>query len=188
MSPVSRWLIALLALIVVGSVAILLLGRSDASPATPRQLAERDVAERLAAAPLPPRTERVDSLPKSLGLDGPGGEPKTAHLIGRDALYVDPMPAAKALAWFEAHPPAGSRRTGGGSTSTLGGGVVEREVEDSWLDLPGIHDRRLVVAVADRPGGGSAFRVDAEAVWVPPTSRPAGSAPARPGIKAGSTG
>jgi hypothetical protein len=165
---VSRWLLAILALVVAGGVAILLLGHSDSSAATPKQLAERDVAERLAAAPLPPGTERVDSLPKSLDLDGPGQEPATPNLVDRGAQYVSSLSPTKALAWFEAHPPTDSARTGGGTTATFGGGVVEQEVEDSWPDLPAVRERKLLVAVAGRPGGGSAIRLDAQAVWAKP--------------------
>jgi hypothetical protein len=165
---VSRWLLVILGLVVTGGVVILLLGNSDAAPATPKQLAERDVAQRLADAPLPPGARRVEGLPKSLDLDGPGQEPATPNLVDRGAEYVGPLSAAKALAWFEAHPPAGSGRSGGGSTGEAGKGTVVREVEDSWPDRPAVRERKLLVAVAARPGGGSAFRLDAQAVWVTP--------------------
>jgi hypothetical protein len=167
MSRVSRWLAAALALIVVGSVAILLLGHSDAAEATPKQLAERDAAQRLAEAPLPPGTHRVDSLPKSLRLDGPGEEPETPNLVDRGAEYVTSMGAAKVLAWFEAHPAPGSGKDGGGSLGT-GGKIVVHEVDFAWPDLPTVRQRALLVAVAARPAGGSAIRIDAQAVWVKP--------------------
>ncbi|HEX4308176.1 MAG TPA: hypothetical protein VHZ54_19220 [Solirubrobacterales bacterium] len=185
MSRLSRWLVAALALIVVGSVAILVLGHSDAAEATPKQLAQRDVEERLAFTPLPPGTHRVDSLPKTLHLDGPGEEPATPNLVDRGARYVTSMGAARALAWFEAHPPAGSGRDGGGSTGTAGGGTVVREVDFAWPDLPTIRGRALLVAVAARPSGGAAVRVDAQAVWVKPVP-PLGSPSASGGRRSGS--
>jgi hypothetical protein len=167
MNRASRLMAALLALIVVGSLAIILLGNSDAAGPTPKQLAERDVAERLAAAPLPPGAHRVTHLPRALGLNGPGEEPATPNLVDRGSQFVTSMGAAQALAWFETHPTAHSKQSGTG-TSASGGKVVSREVTFAWAELPTVRERALLVTVAARPGGGAAFRIDARAVWIAP--------------------
>jgi hypothetical protein len=164
---VNRIVLALLALLVAGSVVLLLRGHSDAAEATPKQLAERDVARRLADAALPPGSHRVSSLPKSLRLDGPGETPATPNLVDRGAQYVASMGAAKALAWFKAHPPAGARQLGTG-TSGGRGTVTINDVTFESDELPAIRERRLLIAVAARPGGGAAVRIDAQAVWVTP--------------------
>jgi hypothetical protein len=167
-SRASRCMAAVLALIVAVSVGILLFGHSDAAETTARDLARRDVEERLADAPLPPGAQQVDHLPKFLHLDAPGAEPASPNLVDRGAQYVSSTAAAKTLAWFEAHPPAGSAKDGGGSLGTAGGGIVVHEVEFAWPDLPTVRQRTLLVAVASRPGGGAAVRIDAQAVWVKP--------------------
>jgi hypothetical protein len=165
MNRVSRLMLALLALIVGGSIVILLRGNSDAAEATPKQLAERDVARRLAAAALPPGARRVDQLPKSLHLNGPGEEPATPNLVDRGAEYVTSMGAAPALAWVKAHPPTGAKQS---LTSSLGskGKALVHEVGFESGELPSVRERVLLVAVAARPGGGAAIRVDSQAVWV----------------------
>jgi hypothetical protein len=164
---VNRIVLALLALLVAGGVVILVRGSSDAADATPKQLAERDVARRLADAPLPPGAGRVTSLPRSLHLDGPGQKPATPNLAERGTEYVTSMDASQALAWFKAHPPARAKESG---TSTLGskGKVLREEVSFRWGELPAVRERALLVAVAARPGGGTAVRIDAQAVWVTP--------------------
>jgi hypothetical protein len=167
MNRASRLMAALLALIVVGSLAIILLGNSDAAGPTPKQLAERDVAERLAAAPLPPGAQRVTHLPKPLGLNEPGAAPATPDLVDRGSQFVTSIGAAQTLAWFEANPPAHSKQSGTG-TSSSGGKVLSREVTFAWDELPTVRERALLVTVAARPGGGAAFRIDAQAVWIAP--------------------
>jgi hypothetical protein len=167
MNRASRLFLALLALIVGGSVVILLRGHSDAAEATPKQLAERDVAERLAAAPLPPGTRRVDHLPKTLHLNGPGEEPATPNLVDRGAQFVTSMGAAPALAWVKAHPPAHAKQSLTSSFESKGE-VLVHEIGFEWARQPSVRERVLLVAVAARPGGGAAIRVDAQAVWVTP--------------------
>jgi hypothetical protein len=167
MNRLSRLLVALLALLVAGSAAALLLGRTSAAEATPKQLAERDVAVRLADAPLPPGTHHVRSLPRSLRLDGPGEAPETPNLVDRGARFVTSMGAGRALAWFRAHPPAGGRFSGTGSSSG-GGAVPIHEVDFDWDELPSVRERTLLVSVVARPEGGAAIRIDSQGVWVTP--------------------
>src|ERR1700743_2378086 len=155
MNRVSRLLVVLLALLVLGSAAALLLGRTSAAKATPKQLAERDVAVRLADAPLPPGTHRARNLPKSLRLDGPGEAPETPNLVDRSARFLTSLGAGRALAWFRAHPPADARFSGTGSSSG-GGEVPLHEVDFGWDELPRVRERALLIAVAAPPEGGGA--------------------------------
>jgi hypothetical protein len=112
--------LALVAIVAVG-IVILIGNGSGSKAATPRQLAEREAAERLAAAPLPPGSRRVDELPAALDPAASSGKPKAPDVVSRVAGFATPMSVAEARAWFAAHPSAGitatvARRPEGGAT------------------------------------------------------------------------
>ncbi|HWE33599.1 MAG TPA: hypothetical protein VG410_08950 [Solirubrobacteraceae bacterium] len=98
----------------------------------------------------------------------PQMRPVTTALVDVDRFWrvANERPGA-VLAWFQAHPPAGSSRGGSGSAS--GPGYTSDSLVFQFPSISGaISSRQLVVSIAAARGGGTAVRVDAEDVWFVP--------------------
>jgi hypothetical protein len=129
-----------------------------------RHLAERDAARRLGEAAIPPGAHPVRHLPKSLGLDGAGLRPTTPNFVARSALYLSQQRPTEVIDWFEAHPPPHVAKL---AMDSEGGASVEHAF--TFGDLKGkVSQRWLTVAAVERPGGGSAIRLESQGVWVTP--------------------
>ena len=153
--------------------------RPELSPAarTARAAAVADVKQRLEALALPPGAHPAATLPASLHLGAAAIVPGTPNSVEAHALFVAPRSREAVLAWFKRHPPSGAKPSGGGS-SAIGKRIVRKETWFEWPELPGtVRERALLIAAATRPSGGSAFRVDTQAVWITPHP-PADSVPA----------
>jgi hypothetical protein len=132
--------------------------------AAARHFAERDAARRLGEAPIPPDAHSAEHLPKSLGLDRADLRPATPNFVARSALYLSPLRPTEVINWFEAHPPP---HVAGLAMDSEGGASVEHAF--TFGDLEGkVSQRWLTVAAVERPGGGSAIRLDSQGVWVTP--------------------
>lgn len=103
-------------------------------------------------------------LPTSLGLDGAGLRPATPNFVARSAFYGSPRRPTEVIDWFEAHPPPHVAKL---ALDSEGGASVEHAF--TFGDLKGkVSQRWLTVAAVERPGGGSAIRLDSQGVWVTP--------------------
>ncbi len=127
----------------------------------------RDAHRRLQALRLPSGAQRVGKLPRTLHLEAPSTEPDTPNLVQRHSLFITSQPSQTVLAWFRAHSPGDLKLTESGSY-VVRNEIVVRDLGFSWSDREEIQERRLLVSVATRPDGGSAFRVDSQAVWITP--------------------
>ncbi len=91
--------------------------------------------------------------------------------IEAHSFWRVPGKPATVIAWFEAHPPRGAANSGKGSGGT-GGATLHWNTTFGYAPIPGrISWRAVTVTTSAARGGGTAVRVDAQAVWVIP--RPA---------------
>jgi hypothetical protein len=141
--------------------------RPSPSLRSARSDAMRDARRRLQALQLPPGAQRVSRLPRALHLGAPSTEPDTPNLVQRHSSFVTSQPSRIVLAWFRAHSPGDLKLTESGSY-VIRNEIVVRDLGFSWSDREEVQDRRLLVSVAARPDGGSAFRADSQAVWITP--------------------
>jgi hypothetical protein len=140
------------------------------SSGSPRQLAETDAATMLAAFRAPPGAERSDPIAVPALSDAPGGS-SSPDFVSRVAWWRVPGTMDAALAWVQAHAPAGF--TLGGSGSTTDGSVVTTRFD--MFSLPTVPDvlaeRSLYVSVASDGTDRTAMRVDSQVSWLPVKSR-----------------
>src|SRR5262249_53137657 len=119
----------------------------------------------------PPGSRKVRSLPKSLHLNAPFTTIGSPRFIDVHALWVSTKPVESVRTYLETHRPPGSRS---GLSGELGGpgGSFLWSYGFEWPAIPNLADEReLLVEVVARPGGGSAFRADAQATYVEPKPR-----------------
>jgi hypothetical protein len=98
--------------------------------------------------------------------------PATQDKFDLHRSWLLTMPPATVMAWLRAHPPAGLRESGSGS-STMGGNVTTQAIDFGAPIGGAAVSGDLWVAVTDAPGGGSEIRADAITTWTP--TRPAGA-------------
>jgi hypothetical protein len=149
---------------------------SSESNAGNLQAAERDVEERLATFSPPPGAKSAAGKPAGTDseLNGPPQEPETPNLVDRGAWWTVPSSPAEVLAWSRANPPVGTSLGAAGTGVNGQSGTEFQYVEIRWPSLPGVDERVDLVAATALPGGGTALRVDSQAVWVvprPPSER-----------------
>jgi hypothetical protein len=129
--------------------------------------AVRDAEARLAGMALPPGAESLSAEPSGIAaqLDGPPERPSSPNLVDRGAWWAVPSTPEAVLSWFRANPPAGSAVSGGGA-GELGAGVEYRYLRIEWPPLQAVSTRTALVTVTARPEGGTALRIDAQAIWL----------------------
>jgi hypothetical protein len=133
-----------------------------------RRTALRDVYHRLVQAELPPDAYPVRAVGRGLHLNSAGSIPDTPNVVQMHSFFLSPQPREAVLAWLKAHPPVTTGLQEGGSFG-IGKKTVVEYLGFEWPELPGkVRERRTMFAVAARPGGGSAIRVDTQAVWITP--------------------
>lgn len=118
---------------------------------------------------LPPGARIVSGEPRGDGglLARPGQSPAAENLVDVVRFAVAPGSATTDVDWMKAHPPAGSRAGGSGSSSTSAG-PDEWFVAFSWPAVGQLLDSRTVaVSVAQLGDGLSGIRVDAQVTWLP---------------------
>lgn len=124
---------------------------------------------RLEGIALPPGAIPVSERPDGVTaeLNGPPLEPASPNLVDRGRWWVLSGTAAEVLAWFRANPPSGAtQRLSGG-----GGGQGRGEfsfIGYEWPATLALSWRTALVAAATRPEGGTALRIDTQAIWVEP--------------------
>jgi hypothetical protein len=105
-------------------------------------------------------------------LASPAGRPDTPNLVDDVGWWVLPGTPAAALAYVEAHRPAGSTVTGRGSGNQGPNGTT---VSSTTFGLPPVPNllvsRELVVEVVALADGSTGLRADAQVIWTAP--RPA---------------
>jgi hypothetical protein len=144
-------------------------GRTTASN---KRAAERDAPQLLAALALPPGASSAVADPSRSSVLGQApSRPATPNLVDVHKFWRVPGGPQAALAWIQAHPPAGSTRDMSGES--LG---TNREISrwDGYAFAPlaaVLSSRVLLVTAARAAGGGTALRADAQVVWV--STRPA---------------
>jgi hypothetical protein len=136
------------------------------SAARNKSLAEAEAARLLGEVRLPARAAALGKLPDSL--NGPAaGVPSTSSLIDKTRSWHVPMALDAAVAWVQAHPPAGLTL---GATASGGGpgGVEVRGFEFEAPDSAAWRGAQLQIGVATLPTGDSAIRADGIALWIDP--------------------
>ncbi|MFL6138763.1 MAG: hypothetical protein ACJ74O_13310 [Frankiaceae bacterium] len=137
----------------------------DVSAVDNRDRAEREATRLLGLATLPPGAVRQETPPQRLR--DPFQRPAVTSLIDRSSYWRVTMPFGPALVWMRAHPPAGLRHGGSGH----GVGYGYRLAGDTYAapSRPGIQRPQLTVELASMPGGTTAIRIDALAIWLDPS-------------------
>jgi hypothetical protein len=166
---------AVLALALLATVAV---AGSTAGAPRPireaRRTALRDVYRRLVAARVPPGARPVKAVGRGLHLNSGGSIPATPNVVQMHSYFLSPRPREAVIAWIKAHPPVTTGMQESGSFG-IGKKTVVKYLGFESPEVPGkLSERRTLFAVAARPGGGSAIRVDTQAVWITP--RPAAGA------------
>jgi hypothetical protein len=139
---------------------------TEPAAAAAEQRAAEDAARRLREAPRPPGSRPFPGTPKDGELREAPFAPATPNLVDRGAVFTTPLDLDRAYAWFKAHPPTNTRPTLF-SSGGVNGKVTARTVGFDWGEIPMVRERELYATVVPRPHG-SAFRIDAQAVWVSP--------------------
>jgi hypothetical protein len=124
-----------------------------------------DAEARLASIALPPGAIPVGERPDGITLDGPPLAPSSPNFVDRGGWWVLSGSPADVLAWFRANPPGGTtqRISGGGA----GPGGAEFSYQGfEWPATAALSWRTAFVAAASRPEGGTALRIDAQAIWL----------------------
>lgn len=139
-----------------------------ASGAAAHKAAARRAATRLLAdTPLPPGALAAASDPsRSRAEAQPPERPGTPNLVDVHGFWRVPGTPTAVLAWTEAHPPPGGSRDAGGASGTSSGPVSSW---DGYAFAPVarvISYRAVLIEVARAVGGGTALRVDGQAIWL----------------------
>jgi hypothetical protein len=167
----SQRICATAVLVAALAASVVLAGSAAAAPKPVREArraALRDVYQRLVIVRMPPGARPVKSVGRGLRLNNPGTVPETPNLVQMHSFFLSPQPREAVVAWLTAHPPVS---TGIQERGSLGVGkkTVVKYVGFESPEVRGkLSERGTLFAVAARPGGGSAIRVDTQAVWVTP--------------------
>jgi hypothetical protein len=137
----------------------------------PQRITARAVVRLLAKVPTFPGAVPVDHAPVRV-LRKPMTE-WAGNRIHRTRWWLAPGSMPDALAYFTAHPPAGTKPSGsssaGGPTGTTAEGLSFAPSGPAW-ERPTVYTGlEIDVAIAPAPGG-VAIRVDVQAVWLPQRS------------------
>jgi hypothetical protein len=162
------------AVVVCGGVALGAGQRGSAIRTRNIRAARDDVRSHLAAVELPPGAQPAPSEPpgdhgylKPLGVLEADG----AHVVADRWWTVAGDPAA-AIAYVEAHPPAGSSQFATGSGGNSRTGSSERSVDFEWPAVGGVLGyRELALTATAVRGGVTGLLVEAQSDWIVP--RPA---------------
>lgn len=155
-------------------------GRASTSAEENEHLAQTDAASLLSLLMLP--TSTVQSTGEPAGdrgqLAGPSEREATPNLVDAHAWWIVPLRRAETIAFVHAHPPAGSKSTGGGDAGAgrlvVNGEQRVRDVESEWdnFGFPPVDGalggRSLIVTAVQLPDGSTGVRADAQVVWVTP--------------------
>ncbi len=150
--------------IAIGSPA----SKPEPTSASNRSRAQTDASARLAALNLPAGAQRSSTEPAGGGpaLANSAGTPATPNLVDDHAWWVIPGSPQSVIAYIDAHPPAGSTYSLGGS------GGSPQHVTVTGFSWPAIVDvlsyRQLVVEAVTLPGGATGLRADAQVQWINP--------------------
>ena len=142
--------------------------KPEPTSASNRSQAQTDASARLAALNLPPGAQPSTTEPAGGGpaLANSAGTPATPNLVDDHGWWVIPGSPQSVIAYIDAHPPAGSTPSLGGS-----GGSPQR-VTLTGFSWPAIIDvlsyRQLVVEAVTLPGGATGLRADAQVQWINP--------------------
>jgi hypothetical protein len=170
----QRAVVAVAVVLAAGALGALASGHTaarSADAAANEATARSDAAALLASLSLPPGATTSPLEPVGDGgvLARPGsGPPTTPDVVDDSAWWLVPGGPQAVLAFIEAHPPPGSRRTGSG----MGSRPHQPTVVSDVFDLPAITNvlstRELVVEVVRLPDGSTGLRADAQVVWITP--------------------
>jgi hypothetical protein len=137
---------------------------------TDRAQATADGSKLLARLNLPTGATGASSEPAGGGsaLAHPASTPGTPNLVDQHRWWVVAAKPDQALAYVEAHPPAGSKKVGWGSGGGPGGPTVS-SVTYGWPATAGVlGTRQLVVELVRLGHGRTGVRADAQDVWITP--------------------
>jgi hypothetical protein len=134
-----------------------------AAPNSPQAVTLRAVDALLASVGTPPGS-RVATPEEAAGLV-PVSTTTGSDFVDHHTAYVVPLSLDDTLAWFSAHPPAGTISTGSSavlsSTSTIRGMTFDQTATASYLGL------EAQVNVTPAGTETSKVRIDAQASWLP---------------------
>ncbi len=161
--------LAIAALAVTGGVAT---GGLRVTAPGNRHAAIRDAHALIKELTLPSAAQLLAREPSGDGgaLKRPQTYPATPNLVDVHTWWRVPGPPSAAIAFIDAHPPAGGRLTMSG---TFAGPNYAGKFDGwSWPVIRGVLETRsLLVTVAQLPDGSTGLRADAQDVWSVP--RPA---------------
>lgn len=166
------WVAVAGGVVCLGIVAVVSGSAIGGRATDPNEASAKATAEQLLHRFTPPPGARALARVGKLR-DAPG-LPATPDKFDLHRSWLVTMPPAAVMAWLRAHPPAGLRESGSGSSSVSGssGGKVTTQAIDFGAPIGGAAvSGDLWVAVTDAPGGGSEIRADAITTWTP--TRPA---------------
>jgi hypothetical protein len=136
---------------------------------TPKQRAEDDAAQILAAFVPPPAATRLAAAPT--GLTQPVQTPGTPDLVDKTAWWRVPGNADGVLGWETRHLPHRFAETGGAVGDPPVGGQPMYASMFSLPPVPAVlNSRQLVVEVQYDGRGHTNIRVDAQVTWTPARS------------------
>jgi hypothetical protein len=145
---------------------------------SPRERSNEQAARRSAAHLVDVINLPAGTLPVSgdISTTAQLGASTDASLAGANqfefhSFWRVPGKPSAVIAWIERHPPAGSTSSGDGGGGS-GGVTLHWNVTFGYPAIAGrISSRTVTVTTAAARGGGTAVRVDSEAVWVVPRPR-----------------
>lgn len=137
--------------------------------ASPRAITERTVDRLLAAAPLVPGADRVDSAPAPI-LRRPPETPASANLVARHIWWTTSRSAQDVLDYFGSHVPGGIEQNGSfngvGDFDRAYRGLTFGGNAPEWVKPAVFTQLELLIEVTPYQGR-TAVRVDAHAIWLP---------------------
>jgi hypothetical protein len=137
-----------------------------------KRVARSDAAGLLGRLRLPAGAARSPREPTGAGTylrPMPSLEATSARVTDHAWWTVPEQPSA-VLAYLKAHPPAGGRYDGSGSTSS-GSGVVALSIDYSWPAIAGVLGGRLLDVTVSAVHGGTGVLAETQSEWIVP--RPA---------------
>jgi hypothetical protein len=127
--------------------------------------AEAELATLLAGVRVPPGAERVSSAPVTMLAQAPVSE-ASPNLLTLTSWWSVDMSFADALAWIQAHPPAGLTSSMGGQAG--GPGVpTNRSLGYSAPSTTAYDGASVELELAAMGSSVTGLRADAEVVWLP---------------------
>jgi hypothetical protein len=128
-------------------------------------IARRYIETLIASVPLPPDARPRHSLPSQLPSDPPESFGPN-NTVSDYQLWSTAMTEAQVIVFLKAHPPRSEQaRRASDFLPASGGGTFESLAASN--PPSGVSQAMLLVTVAAIPGGGSALRIDAQAIWLP---------------------